>query len=313
MAKQSNGKMWTAVTVLLALVIVFVLLVPRTRAEYFEVGPAGATLPNTIDMYNSSTNQSTFVSDYVSKWNLNILDDKEKLLHFRACYQFNKTTHALPSVMAPYINNSSYRVVDLGAISTNSFNDVETKIIDAISKACMELRAVTQNPNAKLVGPIEVILAQAPSYKADDGSTMSIQFNLESYGFLPVNISNGKSIAENAMTPLRYKVYVNFGAYQRNMSRRTNVHKFDVAFGNYRKRNQEHCMIQCANASSQVCGCLSGTVADQGYESKCIAPVLNAQTETQKNTPVLHDFPVCYVVNAKNVNVLNFMQTAAAN
>lgn len=293
-------RLWLFVLLLVSMLI---LLVPW-RKEAF-----GQRNLSTIDLYHRTTTHNEFMNRYERTRREKIFEDNDRLLHMRGCYQFeNSTDPKKPNIVQQLIQASSNATHDikvdrLGPITTNDFNDIEDAIRKNVQQTSIVLRNQTKNPNALLDGEIYVMVLQAPYYKSTDGSMMTVQFNIDDYAYLPVNIANGSAAMKQ---PLHFEVFVIYANYKKNVQPRSIPFAMDEGLMPFRT-NHEQCKIKCAGNLNLICGCATGTKETQGYASKCLTSRLGASSTTDKNKPIPHDFPIVYVVNRQNKNVMNFM------
>lgn len=285
------------------LTFMLVLLVPWKRVEDF------ATQKSSIELYQQSDNHRQFMKRYDRKLKEGLLQDRERLLHMRGCYQFQKHQLNMVREFNKLSKNHKYKVERIGPMYTKSFSDIESKVKQNIIKVTNELRAVTKKPNAVLTGEIYVMVFQAPYYRTKGGSMMSVQFNIDDYGFMPINVGSATSDVAALNTPLDFDVYVVYANYAKNMALRRHPWLVDNELMPFRS-NHELCKVRCAKSPDMICGCKTGEKPPQHYRSKCVAAPMNATTIEQKNNAIPHDFPILYVVNRQNRDVLNFMSQA---
>lgn len=258
-----------------------------------------------IDVYKNTDNHATFVKQYMDKYRLGLIDDREKLLHMRSCLQVSEDINILQQFIN-LSNNASVRAVRLGPMYTNDVQDIEKRIRDEVKATCEELRQKTKNPKAVVEGDIHVIIMQAPYFKSIDGSMMSVQFNIADYGMMPVNIATNDSVGNARNTMLDYEVFVIFSKYTKALNVRATPYQVDVEYAQYRSKH-EQCFIKCMGDPTYICGCKTGNAPQQHYMSKCVTSKMNATTIEAKNKAVPHNFPIIYLVNRKENNVLSYV------
>lgn len=261
-----------------------------------------------LDIYKNTNNYASFVKQYTDNYRLGLIDDRDKLLHMRACLQVSGDVNILQQFIN-LTNNNSVRAVRIGPMYTNNIQDVEKRIREEVQNTCQQLRNSTKNPNAMVEGNIYVIIMQAPYYKAADGSMMSVQFNISDYGMLPVGIATNEPIQNVRNTMLDYEAFVIFSKYKKDLTLRNAPYDVDVEFGQYRSKH-EQCFIKCMGDGKYVCGCKTGDVPQQHYMSKCVTSKMNATSIEDKNKAVPHNFPIIYLVNRKDTDVMPFVSQA---
>ncbi len=293
------------VILLLLLLFLMIVLIPwkRTVEPFIQVG-------SSIDIYQRASNHNDFIGQYDIKLKEGLLQDRDRLLHMRGCYQFehleNTDVGNILTNMVSLSSNADYKVERIGPVYTNTFHDVESKIIQNIQDVSNELRAKTKNPNEMIEGEIFVFMMQAPYYKSSDGSMMSIQFNIQDYAYMPVNLASFPSVADAVNTPLDFEVFVIYANYKKDMSLRSSPYAIDVIMMPYRTKH-EQCKITCTKNQDLICGCMSGNAPKQHYLSKCVTSRLGAVSVDDKNKAITHDFPIIYVINRQNNSVLNIV------
>lgn len=293
------------IILLLLLLFLMVLLMPWKRTFEPFVQPGSS-----IDLYQRSDNHNDFIAQYDIKRKEGMLQDSDRLLHMRGCYQIehfddNPTGNILNNLIN-LSNDQQKKVERVGPIYTNTFSDVESKIALNIRDVSNQLRAKTRNPNAMIEGEIFVLIMQAPFYKSSDGSMMSVQFNIQDYAYMPVNVASAASVEEALNTPLDFEVFVIYSNYKKNMTLRSTPYAIDVSLMPYRTKH-EQCNIICTKKQDLICGCTSGNAPRQHYMSKCVTSRLGATTIEQRNQAISHDFPILYVINRQSELVLNMV------
>lgn len=292
MAKKASNIIYVVLVVFTALLLSFVLLVPKKTREGFET----ITGVTSIDIYKTANNQADFLDQYESKVKLGLLDDRSKLLHMRSCYQIATDELDIQQRLINLTNNNSIRASRLGPMYTNDFGEVENRIREDIRLTCDKLRSFTKDPNASLEGEIYVIILQAPFYQSQDQSMMSVQFNISSYQFLPINIAGVGNIATLRERPVDLDIFIIYGKYRKNMDVRNIAYQPDSHLSKYRTTH-EQCFIKCQGAPNYVCGCTTGDVPRQNYKSNCVTSRIGATTVEEKNQAIPHTFPIMYIVN----------------
>lgn len=297
--------MYTVMFIFLALLIVFVLVVPKKTREPFQV----VTGVTSIDIYKSANSAPEFLSEYDRKARLGLLDDRNNLLHMRGCYQVPASMNVIQELVN-LSNSPAYRVNRLGPMYTNNFGEVLDRIREDIKSTCNALRSFKKDTNAKLEGQIYVMIFQAPYYQSQDGSMMSVQFNIAGYGMLPINIAGVGDVDTLRERPLDFDAFVIYANYRKNMDVRSTPYALDSLLASYRTKH-EQCFLQCQGASSYICGCKTGDAPQQHYKSNCVTSRQNAQTIEEQNEAVPHNFPILYILNRAESSILGYVTETA--
>lgn len=292
MAKKSGNIFYIAIVIFLTLLLSFVLLVPKKTRESFQT-ISGVT---SIDIYKNTNTSAEFLSEYGRQSRLGLIDDRDKLLHMRGCYQLPTDQVNIIQELVSLTTASNARVSRLGPVFTNNFGEIEERIRENIKSTCEDLRAYVKNPSASLEGDIYVMIFQAPFYQSQDGSMMSVQFNIEGYGMMPINIAGTGDLSTLREKPLDFDVFIAYSKYRRNMSLRGTPLQLDTMLASYRTKH-EQCFLKCQGAPGYVCGCKTGNTPQQNYKSNCVTSRLGASTIEERNEATPHNFPILYVVN----------------
>lgn len=298
MAKRTKVSLgWTLIVMILLLILAFMLFMPRKMIVDNFQSMVGVT-SSSLYFDPKVRSHNAFVAEYEDRVKLGLLDDRNDLLHMRGCYQFPATDNIYQKLIN-MTQDTDKAILRIGPFYTNDIYDVTKQVSDTIKRECEIVRNKTGNSRFKFVGDIYVVIFQAPYHKASDGSIMSIQYNLNDYEFMPVNIMAGSSVQKQRNIPLDIDAFIIFSSYNKNYSKRRIPYRLDEEYVDKRV-HVDICKMRCVNGSNRnmLCGCKTQTKnRNTHYLAKCLHHNLGAETIEDKNKAYDHDFPIVYVVN----------------
>jgi hypothetical protein len=281
-----NSIVKTVVYIALASILaifVYILLIPRRyTSEHFQ---EAHTSNSSRSLYKSSQNYETDLNMFRPT-----LSDGDDMLIMKGCYQLPPNVRNMfPSACA----KTTF------SIYTSSFEEIRAKIISTL------LEAKAKNNNQKLTDahPIYVLVEQSPFMRDDKGNVLSMQYNVSSYGFHPVNLMrSGASVADNSR-PLFYRITIYYTAYTQVVGNvAATPYNFDSSLARYRSK-KDQCFISCqGDTTDTYCGCINRDVDkndNKSYASKCSSTPLpvNGVVDTTKNVEA--DFVILFTLNTK--------------
>lgn len=265
--------------------LIFILLIPKTSLkDHFQLQNQTSR-----SLYQSS---NKFESDM--KTLFTTLNDNDDMLLMAGCYQ-------LPP------NNRSMFPKDClqtsATLYTASFDEVRSKIMSML----LELKA--RNKGTNLADPVYVLIEQAPYMRDDKGNVLSMQYNVRSYMFEPVNIMRTGASAEDLKRPLFVRITIFLTKYYNNMSPRLTPQDIRMTLFPYRSK-KDQCYIGCiGDTSGSFCGCLNRDVVNgdnKSYASKCSStpiPVNGGTVDMTKNVEA--DFAILYTLNTRASSIVS--------
>jgi hypothetical protein len=325
---------------LFAALMTFYLLLPKR--EGFINSLSGYT---SMSIYKDEKNDTPAKIDQSLELMRIALDDGDDLLHLRRCYQFPEYTierfkRERNRLYAHEAEGGMY-VADFDLI-TCSFQDVQSRIMCELQRfhtahLCKQtgtwcprrpgtqwresnkcplsgtLRSVPieEKCDTKIHGPVYALIFQAPYYRNADNQPMSVQFTIDSYGYLPYN-QNKPAPDEDA--PIYYYVQLLFARYNRvgtrsqlDFMRDHFLPKWDAAF--FSKEKQ--CFLITKNNRERPSfpgGCASTNGAP--YSATCLGPknplLPNADEKTTRSS-----FALLYEINPSYNLLAPIMGTVA--
>lgn len=268
-------------------VFVFVLLVPKTTRETFQLGPRQIS---SRELYKTSKN---FDADFKTMYST--LSDSDDMLVMSGCYQYTAPGNTWDPVFPGCL-------VKMEKIYTASFNDVRSKIIAMLQDM------KNQNKGQNFDGPAYVWIEQAPFMRDDKGNVITMQFNVRSYNSTPINLMRTGSSVDDMKKPLFFRIIVILTSYYQNMMKRLEPYDLRMALLPY-KSKKDQCFISCiGDPGDSYCGCLNRDLdpADnKSYASKCSATPISmdgSPVDTTKNVEA--NFAILYNLNTKSSDIV---------
>lgn len=269
------------VLLFVAAVLVYILLIPRKRIERFQ-----ETSKSSRSLYRTSKNFLSDLNTYFST-----LSDNNDILLMQSCVQFQQDSPA-------WFRNDCYFTAN--ATYSASFDQIRTKIVSNLQDF------VSKNNGKPIKGDVYVILFQSPYMRDEAGNVLSMQYNVSSYDYSPVNIMKSGANVKDTTKPLMIGYFMFYVNYYMNMSERP---PFDIhsALSKF-KVNKDQCFIGCQGDTTETyCGCVN-TKAWSGdpnsYASSCSStPLPNANGIVDATKNVVADFFVLYKINRLSTTI----------
>lgn len=214
----------------------------------------------------------------------NRYDDRDDLMQMYRCYQ-------LP------LAYDVAKTIEANDVAQVTFTTYTSSMDEARSRIVSEIIAYRDKIHAdRLLGPVYVLLSQAPYFVDSQKRPMAVQYHITDYAFKPYNVLN-----RDSSRPIFLKVTVVFAAYDKKGKARAKISALSdlkygpMKFADFESRH-DICFVECPSEPNSFCGCLT---TDKPYKTTCMGPSIANKKKDEPTT-----FYVAYTINPKYTQFL---------
>jgi len=195
-------KALSAIIALLVLVAASYMLAPRSVRERFALGDTEGNGVSSTALFVKSADLGTYRKN-LAKFN-DVRDDATDVLVANTCYQL--PAHGIMLLSRAFaISGTLYTRLQF---VTFSGDEIKSKIVQSV------LDMQSRLPSQRIIGPVHVLLTQAPFYRDDQGREMSIQYTIRDYLSKPYNVmrDGGQQNTED-LPPIFVTAFIVFAGF----------------------------------------------------------------------------------------------------